>query len=85
MAATSSHGHVAGPRQMRKPRARGPGEVVVESFGTHAGGLSVWFVHTSPQPLTCLLMSTRAKPEPCDRTCVGAEWVLVTVVVFDAQ
>ena len=49
------------------------------------GALSVWFVHTSPQPLMCLLMSTRAKPEPCDRTCVGAEWVLVTVVVLDAQ
>jgi len=38
VAATSSHGRVAGARQMRKPRARGPGEVVVESFGTHAGG-----------------------------------------------
>jgi hypothetical protein len=26
------------------------------------GALSVWFVHTSPQPLMCLLMSVRAKP-----------------------
>ena len=49
------------------------------------GALSVWFVHTSPQPLTCLLMSTRAKPEPCDRTCVGGERVMVAVVVLDAQ
>ena len=61
MVATSSHGRVAGSRQMRKPRARGPGEVSWRVLVPTLGALSVWVVYTSPQPLSCLLMSTRAK------------------------
>lgn len=48
------------------------------------GAFWVWFVHTSQQPLMCLLMSIRAKPR-CVIAPVWGRTVLVAVVVLDAQ
>ena len=62
---------VTASRQMRKPRARGPGEVVVESLGTHAGGaLGVVCPH-QPAAVDVLVDVRPREAWLCDRTCVG--------------